>query len=206
MLYYKNKIYVLKVLYIEVIHLHYDISLASYFGKDQTIESLCRNFQWPNLVRNIANYTKACQSYAINKPIIHTIYKYLLLLFSSGSLQQRIDMDMITNLPKISKTSYDCILVVINYFIKISHFVPCKKSLNTEQTTNLLMDMVIRHHGLPLTIVSNKDKYWINEFWKYLDNCLKIKQAPTIVQRIQANRQTKRINIILESYLKVYYN
>jgi len=44
MLYYKNKIYVLKVLYIEVIHLHYDISLASYFGKDQTIESLCRNF------------------------------------------------------------------------------------------------------------------------------------------------------------------
>jgi len=43
MLYHKDKIYILKALYIEVIYLYYDIPLASYFGKDQTIESLCRN-------------------------------------------------------------------------------------------------------------------------------------------------------------------
>ena len=146
------------------------------------------------------------QFYAINKPIIHTIHRYLLLLFSPGSPWQRIDMDMITNLPKTSKTSYDCILVVINYFTKISYFVPYKKSLNTKQTTNLLMDTVIRHYGLPLTIVSNKDKYWINKFWKYLCNCLKIKQVPTTVQYVQTDRQTERINIILEFYLRVYCN
>jgi len=93
---------------------------------------------------------------------------------------------------------------VIDHFTKISHFVPYKKSLNVEQTTNLLIDMVIKHHGLPLTIVLDRDKHWINEFWKCLYNYLKIKQVSTTAHCAQANRQTERMNTILESYLRVY--
>ena len=113
---------------------------------------------------------------------------------------------MITDLPKTSKTSYNCILVVINHFTKMSYFIPCKKSLNAEQAANLLIDMVIRHHGLPLTIVLDRNKHWINEFWKCLCNYLKIKQAFTTAHRVQADKQTERMNTILESYLRVYCN
>ena len=113
---------------------------------------------------------------------------------------------MITDLLKTSKISYDCILVVIDHFTKISYFVPCKKSLNTKQATNLLIDIVIRYHRLSSTIVLDRDKYQINEFWKCLCNYLKIKQVSTIAHHAQADRQTKRMNTILESYLRVYYN
>jgi len=89
----------------------------------------------------------------------HAIHRHLLLLPSLGSLWQRISIGIITNLLKILKTSYDCILVVINHFTKINYFVPCKKSLNTKQTVNLLIDMVIKYYRLPLIIVLDRKKY-----------------------------------------------
>ena len=87
---------------------------------------------------------------------------------------------MITDLPRTRKTNYDSILVAINYFIKICHFTLCKEILNTEYATNLLMEIVIKHHGVPAIIVSDRDKYWINKFWSNLYDCLNIKQVVTI--------------------------
>jgi len=43
-----------------------------------------------------------------------------------------------------------------------------------------LMEIVIKHHGVPAIIVSDRDKYWINKFWSNLYDCLNIKQVVTI--------------------------
>jgi len=137
-------------------------------------------FWWPNMATTIANYIKAYQSYTQNKSTTYTLYGNLLSFTPSSHLWQYIGIDMITDLSRTRKTNYNSILVAINYFIKICHFILCKKTLNTKYTTNLLMEMVIKHHGVPAIIVSDRDKHWINKFWSNLCNCLNIKQVVTI--------------------------
>jgi len=103
-------------------------------------------------------YAKSCQLCGQNKPIMHTLYSNLIPFPPPSSPWQRIGMDMITNLPMTKKTHSDCILVIINHFTKIEHFVSCKKTLNTSTVVDLFMDTVVQHHRLPATIVLDQDK------------------------------------------------
>jgi len=111
------------------------------------------------MARMTADYTKTCQSCAQNKPIMYANYRKLLPLQVPSALWQRIGMDMIIDLLTTKKTYHDYILVVVDYFTKMEHFVPCRKTLNAEGTANLFINTVICHHGIPVTIVPDRDKY-----------------------------------------------
>ena len=64
-----------------------------------------------------------------------------------------LSMDFITNLP-ISH-NFNSILVIVDRFTKMSHFIPCKKSITREGTTKLFVDNIYHIHGLPNDIVSD---------------------------------------------------
>jgi len=66
-------------------------------------------------------------------------------------------MDMIIDLPA-TKNGYDYIIVYIDHFIKMGHFIPCKKTLNAVEAAEMLRREVIRLHGIPNAIVLDRDK------------------------------------------------
>jgi hypothetical protein len=63
-------------------------------------------------------------------------------------------MDFITDLPTIK--AKDSILVVVDHLTKMAHFTPCSKLITAEETTQSILERIIRLHGLPEEIVSNK--------------------------------------------------
>jgi len=63
-------------------------------------------------------------------------------------------MHFITDLPK--SKGYYTILVVINPLTKMSHFIPCSKDLYSKQFTNLFMKEIVRLHGLPHDIITER--------------------------------------------------
>jgi hypothetical protein len=63
-------------------------------------------------------------------------------------------MDFITDLPIVR--AKNLILVVVDRFTKMAHFTPCSKSITVEETAQLILDGIIRLHGLPEEIVSDK--------------------------------------------------
>jgi hypothetical protein len=73
-------------------------------------------------------------------------------------------MDFITNLPPSG--GHDSILVVVDRFTEMAHFIPCSKAISGVATANLIVENVVRLHGLPDDIVSDRGPPFISHFWK----------------------------------------
>ena len=65
-----------------------------------------------------------------------------------------ISLDFITDLP--TSKGFDSILTVVDRFTKMAHLIPCTKAINSQETTELLMREVFRHHGLPDDIIGDR--------------------------------------------------
>jgi hypothetical protein len=75
-------------------------------------------------------------------------------------------MDFIMDLPTVR--AKNSILVVVDRLTKMAHFTPCSKSITTEETAQLILDGIVRLHGLPEEIVSDKGPQFASKFWRRL--------------------------------------
>jgi hypothetical protein len=72
-------------------------------------------------------------------------------------------MDFMVNLPP--SRGFDVIMVVVDQFNKMAHFIPTKESVNAQETRRLFSTHMFKHHGLPKDIVLDRDPKFINKFW-----------------------------------------
>ena len=74
-------------------------------------------------------------------------------------------MDFITPLPE-TKSGHSAILVVVDRLSKQLHFIPITQDVNAQETAKLFKNHIYRHHGVPDTIISDRDKIFTSMFWK----------------------------------------
>jgi hypothetical protein len=80
---------------------------------------------------------------------------------------ETISMDFITGLPKTVK-QHDVIMVVVDKLRKEAHFIPIKSTFKAIDVSNVFMKDIFRLHGLPKTIISDRDAKFTSNFWKML--------------------------------------
>nr|GEV74116.1 hypothetical protein [Tanacetum cinerariifolium] len=132
---------------------------------------------------------------------------------TSGSLLQPLptpsrvwedfSMDFSTGLP--TSKGFSVIFVVVDRFTKYAYFGPLAASFNVHKVVDVFIDMVVKHHGIPKTIVSDRDPIFVSKFWKQLFEASGTKLNHNKAYHPQTNEQTEVVNQGLEQYLRVMY-
>ena len=119
-------------------------------------------------------------------------------------------MDFITNFLSSKNLAtavfYDSILVMVDKLTKYSHFIPCQKTITAKQLEYLVLDRLVRHHGLPINFITNRDKLFILAYWQTLVASIGIKHKLSTAFHPKTDGQTERANQSLEAYLRHYLN
>ena len=114
---------------------------------------------------------------------------------------ENVSMDFISGLPKTLK-GFTVILVVIDRLTKSAHFVPGKSTYTASKWAELYLTEIVRLHGVPVSIVSDRDARFTSKFWKGLQTAMGTRLDFSTAFHPQTDGQTERLNQVLEDMLR----
>jgi len=199
----KNRIYVPEGLRQRVIQSEHDWKVAGHFGRERTMELLSRNFYWTNEERDIRKYCSECDNCQRTKAPRHAKHGLLHPLELACKPWTHISMDFITDLPESGGATM--ILVVVDRFTKMAHFIPIEKK-DSPTVARAYLENVWKYHGFRENVVSDRDSTLTGSFFTDLYNYLGIKRSMSTAYHPQTDGQTERINQVIEFYLRSYCN
>jgi len=112
-----------------------------------------------------------------------------------------ISMDFVVGLPR-SQGGHDSIWVVVDRLTKVAHFVPCGSKIRAEQLADLYVKHILRLHGAPTNVISDRGAIFMSRFWQSLHESIGTKLDYSTAYNPQTDGQTERVNQILEDMLR----
>ena len=110
-------------------------------------------------------------------------------------------MDFIVRLPR-TQNGHDAIWVIVNKLTKVAHFISVRENFRAGKLADLYVNNILRLHGAPKSIVSDRGPQFTTRFWKSLHESIGTTLQYSSAYHPQMDGQTKRVNQILEDLLR----
>nr|KYP69938.1 Transposon Ty3-I Gag-Pol polyprotein [Cajanus cajan] len=110
-------------------------------------------------------------------------------------------MDFIVGLPRSARNS-DAIWVIVDRLTKCAHFLPVNIKWSLEKLTQLYVREIVRLHGVPSSIISDRDPSFTSRFWQSLHQALGTKLRLSSAYHPQMDGQSERTIQSLEDLLR----
>ncbi|GJV20795.1 putative reverse transcriptase domain-containing protein [Tanacetum coccineum] len=158
-------------------------------------------YWWPRMKRDIATYVSECLTCAKVKAEHQR---------PSGLLQQpeipewkweNITMDFITKLPR-TRNGHDAIWVVVDRLTKSAHFLAIREDYSTEKLARLYTDEIVARHGVPVSIISDRDARFTSRLWQTFQKALGTRLDMSTTYHPQTDGQSERTIQTLEDMLR----
>ncbi|GJW48899.1 reverse transcriptase domain-containing protein [Tanacetum coccineum] len=170
-------------------------------GADKMYYDLRDLYWWPGMKRDIAEYVSKCLTCSKIKAEHQK---------PSGLLQQpeipewkweKITMDLVTKLPK-SSSGYDAIWVIVDRLTKSAHFLPIREDYKTEKLARIYINEIVARHGVPVSIISDRDGRFASHLWQALQKALGTKLNMSTAYHPETDGQSERTIQTLEDMLR----
>jgi transposase InsO family protein len=112
-------------------------------------------------------------------------------------------VDYITKLPRTVQ-QHDSIKVVMNKLTKVAHFIPMKTTHKETNIVEIYMKEVVRIHGVPNSIISDREPNFTSNFWKGLFKGFGMNLNPSTSYHPESNGKIERTSRIIEDMLRMY--
>jgi len=150
----KNRVYVPEGLRDRIMQSEHDSKVAGHFGTERTMELLARNFHWPNMERDVRKYCNECDNCQRMMAPRHAKHGLLHPLEMACKHSMHLSTDFISDLPESEAVTM--ILVVVDRFTKMTHFIPIKKK-DSPTVARAYLNNIWKYHRFPENVVSDRD-------------------------------------------------
>lgn len=188
----------------QILQAYHDHPLVGHVGIEKTIELVKRDFYWPQMDAEIRLYVTTCHSCQKHKPSQRLPIGLLKPLEIPSQRWFHVSMDFIGPLPK--SNGYDAIAVVVDKLTKMVHLMATTTTVTAKEFALLFFDNVVRLHGVPKAVITDRDSRFTSLFWKELMKLMNIEQRMGSSFHPESDGQTERSNRTLETMLRHYVN
>lgn len=170
-------------------------------GTTKMYQDLKKMFWWPGMKKDIMKKVTSCLTCQKVKAEHQK---------PSGSLQplsipewkwEGISMDFVSGLPR-TITGHDAIWVIVDRLTKSAHFIAVNMTFPLEKLARIYVKEIVRLHGVPANIVSDRDPRFVSKFWGSLHEALGTRLSLSSAYHPQSDGQSERTIQTLEDMLR----
>ncbi|KAK5833666.1 hypothetical protein PVK06_017519 [Gossypium arboreum] len=175
--------------------------MSIHSGSTKMYNDLRRQFWWHGMKRDISDFVSKCLICQQVKAEHQVPTGLLQPIMIPEWKWDRVTMDFVSGLP-LSTSKKDAIWVVVDRLTKSAHFIPVRTDFSLDKLAELYVSQIVRLHGVPISIVSDRDPRFTSRFWKKLQEALGTKLHFSTAFHPQTDGQSERIIQILEDMLR----
>ncbi|GJQ94645.1 putative reverse transcriptase domain-containing protein [Tanacetum coccineum] len=184
-----------------IMHESHKSKYSIHPGSDKMYQDMKRLYWWPNMKADIATYVSKCLTCAKVKAEHQRPSGLLVQPDIPQWKWDNITMDFVTKLPKSSQ-GYDTIWVIVDRLTKSAIFVPMRETDPLEKLARMYLKEVVTRHGIPVSIICDRDPRFASNFWRSLQKALGTNLDMSTAYHPQTDGQSERTIQTLEDMLR----